>query len=166
MATRSHKSVGEEIGQRTARNQDPYTPKGGYKEAAFCGECGAVYRNKRWSAGEAMTAPAGMHQVVCPACLRMHDHNPAGVVTLSGDYLRQKADAILYDIKHIEAMFRRKNPLGRIMEIEKEEGRITISTTEDRLAQKMGREVFKAHKGELHYQWAHDQNLVRVSWSR
>lgn len=166
MATRSHKSVVEEIGQRTARNADPYLPKGGYKEAAFCRECGAVCRNKRWSAGEAMTAPAGMHEILCPACLRMHDHNPAGVVTLSGDYLQQKMDAIMHDIKHIEAKFRQKNPLGRIMEIASADGHLTVSTTEDKLAEKMGREIYKAHKGELHYQWAHDQELVRVSWSR
>lgn len=113
-----------------------------------------------------MAASADMHEVLCPACLRMHDHNPAGVVTLSGDYLRQKIDDIMNDIKHIEARFRRKNPLGRIMEIDSEEGRLIISTTEDRLAQKVGREIYKAHKGELHYQWVHDQDLVRVSWSR
>ncbi len=165
MAARAHKSVVEELGQRTARNSDPYLPKGGYREAAFCRECGAVYRNKRWSAGETM-ASAGMHEVLCPACLRMHDHNPAGIVTLSGEYLRQKTDAIMNDIKHIEAKFRQKNPLGRIMEINSVEGSLVISTTEDKLAQKMGREIYKAHKGELHYQWVHDQDMVRVSWSR
>jgi hypothetical protein len=52
------------------------------------------------------------------------------------------------------------------MGIEREEGRITISTTEDRLAQKMGREVQKAHKGELHYRWAPGEDLVRINWSR
>ncbi len=165
MAARAHKSVVEELGQRTARNSDPYLPKGGYREAAFCRECGAVYRNKRWSVGETM-ASAGMHDVLCPACLRMHDHNPAGIVTLSGEYLRQKTDAIMNDIKHIEAKFRQKNPLGRIMEINSVEGSLVISTTEDKLAQKMGREIYKAHKGELHYQWVHDQDMVRVSWSR
>jgi len=96
----------------------------------------------------------------------MHDHNPAGVVTLSGDYLQWKMDAIMHEIKRIEAKFRLKNPLGRIMEIDSADGRLTVSTTEDRLAEKMGREIYKAHKGELHYQWAHDQELVRVSWSR
>jgi len=96
----------------------------------------------------------------------MHDHNPAGVVTLSGDYLQQKFDAIMHDIKHIEAKFRQKNPLGRIMDIDKADGHLIVSTTEDKLAEKMGREIYKAHKGKLHYQWAHDQELVRVSWSR
>lgn len=166
MAARTHKSVVEELGQRTARTGNPYLPKGGYREGAFCRECGAVYRNKRWSVGEAMAVSAGMHEVLCPACLRMHDHNPAGIVTLSGEYLRKKTDAIMHDIKNIEARFRQKNPLGRIMDIDNVDGDLVISTTEDKLAQKMGREIYKAHKGELHYQWVHDQELVRVSWSR
>jgi hypothetical protein len=96
----------------------------------------------------------------------MHDHNPAGVVTLSGEYLQRNVDAIMHDIRQIEAKFRQKNPLGRIMEIDNADGCLTVSTTEDRLAEKMGRELYKAHKGDLHYQWAHDQELVRVSWSR
>jgi len=166
MASRAHKSVVEEIGQRTARNANSYMPKGGYREGAFCRECGTVYQNKRWRIAETTDALAGMREVVCPACLRAHDHNPAGVVTLSGDYLRQKMDTILHDVRHIEAKSRQKNPLGRIMEIGREEGRLTIETTENRLAQKVGREIYKAHKGELHYQWNQDEAMVRVSWSR
>jgi hypothetical protein len=45
-------------------------------------------------------------------------------------------------------------------------GVLTISTTEDKLAQKVGREVYKAHKGELNYSWSHDLHFVRVNWKR
>jgi len=168
MARLSHK-IAEEKGQRTARSTSVYLPRGG-SEVAFCRKCGAVYRNKRWSSDEAelvkLRGEAGTGKVVCPACQRMEDHNPAGVITLSGDYLLQHEDEILNIIKHVEAKSRAKNPLGRIMEIEQERDVMTIGTTEDKLAQKLGREIYKAHKGELHYQWSHDQEFVRVSWSR
>ena len=96
----------------------------------------------------------------------MEDGNPAGIVTLQGAYLVAHENEILDAIKHVEAKSRLKNPLGRIMEISQEKDTVTIATTEDKLAQKLGREIYKAHKGELHYRWSHDQELVRVNWTR
>lgn len=162
-------AVGEK-GQRTARSTDVYLPRGGGKEAAFCLECGALYRNKRWAIDEAELARLrrgpGLRKVICPACQRMAEHNPAGIVVLGGAYLSAHRDEILRIVRHVEAKSRVKNPLGRIMEVRDEAGGITISTTEDKLAQKLGRELFRSHRGELHYSWSHEHSFVRVSWSR
>ncbi|KAF0219792.1 MAG: hypothetical protein FD174_1805 [Geobacteraceae bacterium] len=170
MARLSHKEGVEEKGQRTVRSTDVYLPKAGLKEAAVCKKCHLVYQHKRWHLDEKeaqrLLADAKTNKGVCPACRRMEDDNPGGVVTFSGDYLREHEVEILDLIKNEEAESRGKNPLGRIMEISQEENVLTISTTEDKLAQKLGREVYKAHKGELHYRWSHDQNFVRVSWTR
>jgi NMD protein affecting ribosome stability and mRNA decay len=164
MAQVTNREGVQERGQRTVRSPDVYLPKRGLQEASLCKGCGLVYRNKRWQA-EAIRGEIGS-QVLCPACQRTEDHNPAGVVTLSGPYLASHKTEILNTIKHQEAKSREKNPIGRIMEIKEEGGQITVTTTEDKLAQKIGREVFKSQKGELHYQWSHDQSLVRVEWMR
>lgn len=161
----SNKVAVEEKGQRTQRSTDPYQQKLGPKETAVCRKCGAFYRNKRWCIDEKLGGEAAA-SVTCPACQRMADNNPAGIVTLSGSYLVEHEDEILNAIKHAETRSRLKNPLGRIMEIKQENKVLTISTTEDKLAQKLGREIYKAHKGELHYQWSHDQHFVRVNWTR
>jgi NMD protein affecting ribosome stability and mRNA decay len=169
MARVTHKIAVEEKGQRTTRSTSVYLPKAG-SEAAVCKKCGTFYLNKRWSVNPAevknFQGKATASKIVCPACQRMEDGNPAGIVTLAGDYLLAHESEILDTIKHIEAKSRLKNPLGRIMEISQEKATVTISTTEDKLAQKLGREIYKAHKGELHYQWSHDQDLVRVNWRR
>ena len=164
MARNANKEGIEERGLRTIRTPDVYLPKRGLPEDAVCKECGLVYRNKRWQVEPAPSASGA--EVLCPACQRTEDHNPGGVVTLSGPYLASHKAEILNTIKHQEAKSREKNPIGRIMEIKDEGGRITVTTTEDKLAQKLGREVYKSQKGELHYQWSHDQNLVRVAWMR
>ncbi|AJE02002.1 BCAM0308 family protein [Geobacter pickeringii] len=171
MARVSHKIAVEEKGQRTARSTDVYLPKGGVKEAALCRKCNALYRNKRWSVDEgelkkAKSEEGSLNAVVCPACQRMADNNPAGIVTFAGDYLLAHEDDILNTIRNIETKSRVKNPLGRIMEISQDKNVLTVSTTEDKLAQKLGREIYKAHRGELHYRWSHDDNFVRVSWNR
>lgn len=166
----SHKTGVEEKGQRSVKSTDVYLPKSGLKESAVCRKCRLVYHNKRWVLNEAearrLLLDKSAHTGICPSCRRMGDDNPGGLVTLSGGYLREHMDDILNLLKHAEAKSREKNPLGRIMEIREEKGVLTVSTTEDKLAQKLGREVYKAHKGELLYQWSHDQSLVRVNWKR
>ena len=166
----SRKVAFEEKGQMAERSTDTYRQKRGPAETAICEKCGMIYKNKRWLLDEAesnrLRGESGITKVVCPACQRIADANPAGVVTLSGEYLLKHEDDILNMIKQTEARSRAKNPLGRIMEINQEKDVLTISTTEDKLAQKLGREVYKAHKGELHYSWSHDLHMVRVNWQR
>jgi len=163
MTNVSNREGVEERGLRSIRSPDVYLTKRGFPEGAHCMRCGIFYHNKRWQVG---TVQGENDEVCCPACQRMEDHNPGGIVTLSGSYLASHKDDILNTIKQEEARSREKNPLGRIMEIKDEVGRITITTTEDKLAQKLGREIYKSQKGELHYQWSHDQNIVRVEWRR
>jgi len=160
----------DEKGLRTTRSTDPYLPKEGLKEVSFCKKCGIIYRNKRWYMDEAelerVRSDPESGKIVCPSCLRMHDNNPGGVITLTGEYLVKHEEEILDLIKNKEALYRGKNPLGRIMEISQEGNVLTIATTEDKLAEKLGRDVYKAHKGDLHYKWSENESFVRVNWAR
>lgn len=156
----------EEKGKMTTRSLEPYLPKRGLPDGTVCKGCGILYRNKRWQM-EGATSTPHKSEVICPACRRIAGGDPAGVVTLSGTYLAQHREDILNTVKQQEVRHREKNPLGRIMEIrEEEDGGITVTTTEDKLAQKIGRELYKSQRGELHYKWSHDQHMVRVEWSR
>lgn len=169
MARLSRRSGVEEKGQRTARSTDVYLPKQGM-ELSYCKKCGVVYRQKRWIMDpvelEQVKADPAAGRIVCPACQRMADEVPGGFLTLTGDYLRQHEVEILELIKNTESRSRMKNPLGRIMSISQEDGVLTILTTEDKLAQKLGKDVYKAHSGQLNYQWSHTENYVRVDWKR
>ena len=169
MSPTSHKiSVGEK-GQRTARSTDVYRPRNGLKDLSVCPDCRLVYRGKRWhldeEEGDRLLSSRANKQT-CPACRRVADRNPAGIVTLSGRYLEQNWDEIQNLIRHVTEKSRVKNPLGRIMDMEQGTSGITITTTEDKIAQKIGREIFKAYKGDLIYSWSHEQQLVRVTWNR
>lgn len=170
MARVSGKSVVEEKGQRTARSTDVYQTRGRMKEAGLCRKCGVLFRNKRWTIAEEEVARArkegALHSILCPSCQREEDGNPAGIVTLGGDYLQLHEELILNSVRNVESRSRAKNPLGRIMAISRSGDGVTIATTEDKLAQKLGREIFKAHKGDLSFRWNQAENLVRVNWSR
>ncbi|WP_243371079.1 BCAM0308 family protein [Geotalea sp. SG265] len=157
----------EEKGQRAAHTAHIFMQP---KQDALCTSCGAVFINKRWYMDDAELKKAGngasLLKIRCPACHLIADGTPAAIITLSGQYLKKHADVILDAVKNTESRSRQKNPLGRIMEIKQEQNAISITTTEDKLAQKLGREIHKAHGGELRYQWGHDENFVRVFWNR
>jgi NMD protein affecting ribosome stability and mRNA decay len=160
----------EEPGQRNVRSTNVYLPKKGMKETAICSKCSLVYQNKSWIMDVAVSrrikGEPGVRRGTCPACRRMEDNIPAGIVTFSGDYFRKHEVEILDIIRNEESKARVKNPLGRVMEIAQEGDVLTVTTTEENLARKLGKEVYRAHKGELSYQWAHDDKFVRVKWAR
>lgn len=155
----------EEKGQRTPRSMDAYQSGDGVSGTAYC-ECGAVFHSKRWHFEESGAPSRGEQRVVCPACRRVADGNPAGIVSLKGRFLAAHGAEIENLIKNTAQAAVMKNPLGKIMDISRENGGITITTTDVKLAQKIGREVFKSHGGELQFTWSHAESPVRVSWSR
>jgi NMD protein affecting ribosome stability and mRNA decay len=166
----SRKTGFEEKGQRTARSSDVYAQKEAGKEVSYCRKCGLIYHQKRWVMNqeelERVKGDPSAVKITCPACQKMQDNVPGGYLTLSGDYLLKHESEILELIKNTEEKSRNKNPLGRIMEIRQENNVLTILTTEDKIAQKLGRDIYKAHSGELHYQWSHTEKYVRVNWTR
>jgi len=169
MTQPSRKRGVEEKGQRTARSTDVYMSEDGM-EVCYCTKCGVINRQKRWFMDPLELAKLkedpSVGTIVCPACQKMQDKVPGGFLTLSGTYLRKHETLILELIKNTEQKSRNKNPLGRIMEITQEGDVLTLLTTLDKLAEKLGKEIYKAHSGELNHQWSHGENSVRVNWKR
>jgi len=154
-----------EKGQRTPRSMNTYEEKGGVEGTAYCA-CGNIFRSKRWYGAERAAVTKGGHGLVCPACRRIADRNPAGIVSLKGSFFADHQAVIENLIRNTVEAAGMKNPLGRIIDFSKETTGIVITTTDAKLARKIGREVFKAHGGDLHFQWKDDDDLVRVNRAR
>jgi len=150
---------------------DPYLPRGGSRKISVCEGCRAVYMNKRWYADGAVEAAKLRNpeaaKIVCPACLKIRDNFPGGIVTLKGEYVLPHKKELMKLIKNEEERARGLNPLERVMSVkENGYGSLVISTTNEKLAQRLGRAVKKAFHGEVAYKWSHDNKLVRVDWAR
>lgn len=144
-------------------DHDPYHAKLKLKEPTVCPECGAVFHKGRWSWAD---APAGSHQHLCPACLRIHDEIPAAFLTLQGTFLSGHREEVLHLARHIEERERAEHPLKRIMAVEESAGEITLSFTEAHLARSIGEALHDAYKGALDYRYADEDIMLRVTWSR
>jgi hypothetical protein len=112
----------------------------------------AVYEAGRWRWAE--IPPAQAHEELRPACHRIADHYPAGIVTLKGAMVRQHRDEILGIARNAEAAEKGERPLNRIMSIaEPDPETLVITTTDIHLPRRIGETVDRPLSGELriHY---------------
>jgi len=94
---------------------DSYLPRGGSRHISVCDGCRAVYMNKRWYADGAVETAKLKNpeasKTVCPACLKIRDDFPGGIVTLKGDYVLPHKTDLMRLIKNEEERAHGLNPL-------------------------------------------------------
>jgi NMD protein affecting ribosome stability and mRNA decay len=130
-----------------------------------CPTCQASYRGGRWTWDK---PPAEAVQQVCPACQRIADGYPAGLLHVGGSFAARHRDEITHLLRNVEERESSRHPLKRIMAIEDEGGGFAVSTTDAKLARALGRALKKAYAGDLEQPptTAERENLVRVRWQR
>jgi hypothetical protein len=69
-------------------------------------------------------------------------------------------------IANEEKRARGVNPLHRIMGVSEAGGTLEVTTTDEKLAQRIGRELRKACGGTVSYRWSHNDKVLRVRWER
>ena len=145
------------------RSHDPYQTKGKYAEPAVCSDCHAVYQHGHWVRD---AAPVGASPVLCPACHRIRDKQPAGYLTLEGALVEGDREELVRIARNVEKREAADHPLHRIIAIEKNNAQVLITTTDVHLPQRIGEAVRHAHKGRLEVTYAHDEYVARVRWSK
>jgi NMD protein affecting ribosome stability and mRNA decay len=149
---------------------DPYLLKEEIYDMAVCKSCCAIYHNKRWYLDgdlyQKMIKLKSTFKTLCPACLKIKDKFPGGIVRLKGVFLKDHKEEILNLIKNEEQRARGFNPLERVIEINEFEEGMEITTTNEKLAQRIGKSLQRAYHGKVDYKWTHDTKLLRVEWER
>ncbi len=145
------------------RDHDPYQTGAKLPDPTACPDCGAMFRAGRWMWG---APPVDAHREHCPACRRIQDDYPAGVLNLSGNFPQEHRNEILGLARNIEVREKKEHALKRIMAISDEEGAIVITTTDAGLARNIGDAIHAAYEGDLGYEYTDGGNLLRVQWKR
>ncbi|MBI2083053.1 MAG: ATPase [Deltaproteobacteria bacterium] len=155
------------------REFDPYLARLDPKDKAACIKCQAIYHNKHWSlpkqtngTRKAVSSKEVVKKILCPACQKIRDHFPMGVVTLKGSYIKNHRDEILNLIHNEEHRAMGFNPLERLIAIYDQEGSLVVETTTEKLAQRIGSRLEHSHRGEVQYKWSHQNRFIRVEWER
>lgn len=155
------------IRRNVETKSDPYIDDEHLPEYSVCRECGDYYAAGRWCSPEKNGKPAEVkNEVVCPACRKLRDKFPCGVVRLSGRFVLEHSEEILNLIRNETRRADSINRLERIMSIQAEGDTIEITTTNEKLAQRIGKAIHKAYSGDIEYKWSQGNKLARVEWRR
>lgn len=140
-----------------------------YTGNAVCKRCHAVHEDKHWFFSEKeyarLSKDKNTHVVVCPGCQRVKDKHVDGVVNIKSNLVKEKEQELLNLIHHEEKIELEKNPLSRVIDIEIKKGFISIQTTTEFLATRIGHAIDKAYNGNLEIQKLPREKFVRVSWT-
>jgi hypothetical protein len=131
-------------------------------DPAVCPNCSAVYCEGRW---QWIAEPAGAQREPCPACRRIKDELPAGIVTMTSPALARLKEEIIRLARNQEEAERIEHPLNRIMSIdEAAPDQIVISTTDIHLPRRIGEALRRAFHGNLKIHFDEQGYFVRVNW--
>lgn len=149
---------------------DPYQPRLDPGEVAACSECQALYQRRHWffdhDAYIRETMQPTTRMVLCPACQKIRDRYAEGQVTLQPSaFLSAHKDEVVRLIRNEEERAKGVNPLERIVEIKEEDGGLVVTTTNEKLAQRIGRTLKSTFQGHTTYQWS-DPKFLFVEWRR
>ena len=155
---------------RVITSSDPYLPEEALKDGCICESCHTLYQSKRWVLDPvAFEMAAGEKEtlwVTCPACQKVAGHQPEGIVTLRGEYLWNHEEEIRNILNNEGSKALERNPLERIMSMDREGDELIIETTDVKLAEHLGRALHRAHHGDLKVTWSPDPSVCRVNWER
>ena len=136
-------------------------------EPAVCRDCGAVYINRRWESAPKLQHNESAQLIVCPACLQIQTGSPRGFVYVDGPFYVTHKDEVEQLLRNEAERAQAVNPLARIMDFTRgKEHRLTVSTTTEHLAQRLGHALEKAFAGHTEYDFSHENKLARVTWER
>jgi hypothetical protein len=142
---------------------DPYREAKQPEDGTHCPDCGVAWHQGRWQWG--VGATDGPSEP-CPACRRIRDDFPAGIVELTGGFVAPHADEILALARHQEELEKGEHPLNRIMAVDELPAGLAIRTTDIHLPRRIGEAVHRAYQGDLDVAYDKDGYFVRVHWRR
>ena len=157
-------------GQLGEDTKSPYYERRKYPEPTICPSCQLVYHKGHWTTNtlEARNTESrkSINKELCPACRRISDRLPGGVLYLSGRYLAANGHEIMNIARNQEKQARVSRPLQRIMWMKRNGETLEIATTNFHLARRIGQAIHSAHDGTLDIKYSEGDRFVRVYWSR
>ncbi|WP_262389657.1 BCAM0308 family protein [Cupriavidus campinensis] len=110
--------------------------------------------------------PPSAEEVVCPACHRIADREPAGFLNIEGEFAPQHREELVQLLRQHEARARATHVMQRIMAIEDDSGKMIVTTTDIHLARDLGEALKAAFHGSLELKYSKEDNLLRAYWRR
>lgn len=145
---------------------DAYMNQAPDHEPLVCPDCGNVYRNKQWYLESQVDEDiiGQPEEYVCPGCQKIRDGYYYGELTMKGSFMRDHTEEISNMIRNEVDRVQEDNPLSKLVQVSHDDDTVYIRTTNYKLAEHLGRSLYRAYEGELDMDRTEYMN--RVHWSR
>ena len=149
-------------------HRPPKAPHG----SVVCQACGAVFIRRRWVAAGTpnarLTARSGpVVRATCEACRMVAEGTWRGELRVSGEFFATHHEDIEHLLRNEVARSLADNPLARIVKwTPSGPSGLTVTTTTEHLAKRLGHALRKAFDGTVHYEFSHENKFAHVSWKR
>ena len=146
-----------------------HRPPRAARGAIACRDCGAVYVKRRWvlpTEPAAIAVAALARPGRCPSCTIKARKQVRGYVYAEGAFARVHRPEIEALLRQEAARAAVDNPLGQLIAWERTPERLTVSTTTEHLAQRLGEALHSAYHGKVRYKFSHGEPFARVTWRR
>ena len=110
----THAAAAQPRPARRIRSRAAGAERGKLPQVTACPSCGATYRAGRWTW---KPAPTDAHEKTCPACERIAERYPAGVLRVEGMFAARHRDDLIGLVRNVEQRERSRHPLKRIIKI-------------------------------------------------
>jgi hypothetical protein len=117
-----------------------------------CRNCPSFHDGKKWAMNRQKweeLRKQGAEEVLCEACRRIRDRVVGGIVYAEGPVLEERRDEVIRMLRREEEIESGRNHLCRILEIQQEGPRWTITTINQWMALHIAKQLRKAFKGRL-----------------
>lgn len=154
----------DESGDKSADSARQTGAAGTHDEKSLvCRDCGAVHQNDRWSW---CIRPVDSAETLCPACLRIQDRAPAGILTIRGIGLSKNRDAVLQLIRSTVNHIGKQHPLKRIMDMECDDTEAVFTFTDAQMTHQIGEALQQSYEGVIDYHDDSEKTIITVICQR
>lgn len=156
------------VDHQAGAHRGPKAPAG----PDVCESCGAVFIKRHWIMpgslrARAITRTADIVRTMCDACRMVADGTFRGELRVSGDFFGAHRDEVEHLLRNEVARGLADNPLARIVRwTPRGKKGLTVTTTTEHLAKKLGRVLKRAFDGTVHYEFSHENKFAHVTWER
>lgn len=118
----------------------------------ICRSSFSIHDGKKWVTDEKKwhgLKDTGTDLVICEACRRVRDKVVHGIVYLQGGVISERRDEIIRMVRREEQIEASRNHLSRILALQPNGDKMTITTINQWLAIHIGKQFKKAFKGRM-----------------
>jgi len=145
--------------------KSPYGRRGKYTSGTTCPDCGLHFLDGAWKRGNPPPRRK-QHSKRCPACLRIRDDFPAGLLQLGGGFVGPQRTQVLKCVRNAARAALAEHPLERIYRTEERPDEMVLYSTSEHLVAHIGKALRDAFGGELVLHYGPQAEWALARWHR